>query len=179
MKINSLIKKGTLIDDVGDEYVDLSQSSIKKNIEIGIKALYIVNEETEMRMDLISLKYYGSTKYIDILCKANNIFNPFSIEVGDILVIPSVDNDTDVYEKPKGNNNNGNGNATKDIREKFIDKARLSEKDKNRVDRLKEKSKGKKGTVEEILPSNMLQPGVESKTFIDGKIQLGANLNNR
>lgn len=178
MKINSLAKKKSLIDNDGDEYLDLSRMSIKQNIEIGIKAIYVVTDETEMRPDLIAIKYYGSTKYIDILCKANNIFNPFSIEAGDILVIPNVTNDKDLYEDTSKTGGKAAGESS-DLREKFIDKARLSEKDKNRVERLKEKSNGKKGQVEEILPPNMLQPDVDSKVMVDGKIKLGANLNNR
>lgn len=179
MQINSLKKKNTITDSENEEYLDLSQSSLKTDINIGVKAIYVVVKETEMRLDLISLKYYGSTKYIDVLCKANNIFNPFSIQADDVLVIPNIGNDDSLYKSNEDISGSDTSVPSGDIRGRFIDEARLSQQDKNRVDRLKEKGKGKKGAVDDILPTNMLQSNVKSKTVKDGMIKLGANLNNR
>lgn len=179
MDINSLKKKGTLTDDENEKYLDLSISALKKNLNIGTKAIYVVTKETEMRLDLISIKYYGSTKYIDAICKANNIFNPFSVQADDILVIPNIGNDSDLYVSNEDISTGDKGVPSGDIRSRFIDEARLSKQDKSRIDRLKEKAKGKKGAVDEILPTNMLQPDTKSKNVKDGMIQLGSNLNNR
>ena len=48
-----------------------------------------VEEEEEMRMDLISVKYYGTEDYLDILCKFNGISNPFSLERGQLIKVPN------------------------------------------------------------------------------------------
>jgi len=171
MNIKSLQNKGTLLDDDGDEYKDLSSYSFKDS-NVSLQAIYVVTKETEMRMDLIALKYLGSTKYIDILCKINNIFNPFSIKYGDVLVIPKIDNDESIYD-------NVYKTDEKDLRKQFTDTKRLSQKDIERVKRLREKSKDYDGAITDPLPPNMLQPNKKGKTFKDGKIIFGTNLNYR
>ncbi len=168
MNIKSLQNKKTLTDEDGDKYLDLSSQSIKHDIDLKTMAIYYVTEETAMRMDLIALTYYGSTEYIDLICKANAIYNPFSINVGDILVIPKVDNASDVYETP-------GEPVAKDLRSQYVDIDRLTEKDQNRIDRLKEKAKGKKGAVKEVLPTNYLQPGEKGTIIKNGKITFDAN----
>jgi len=56
-----------------------SNTIIDRNV---ITESIVVEEREEARMDLISLKLYGSTEYIEELMMINNILNPFSIEVG-------------------------------------------------------------------------------------------------
>lgn len=43
----------------------------------------------EMRPDLVSLAYYGTENYADIICKYNGISNPFSLAKDDIIKIPN------------------------------------------------------------------------------------------
>jgi len=50
---------------------------------------HVVEAEEEMRPDLISEKYYGKSGNADLICKYNNIYNPFSLQKGDLLKIPS------------------------------------------------------------------------------------------
>lgn len=40
------------------------------------------------RPDLISLAYYGSDRYGDLICKLNGIANPVEINEGDIIMLP-------------------------------------------------------------------------------------------
>ena len=49
---------------------------------------HTVDISEEMRPDIISAQYYGTGNYVDILCKYNNISNPFSLERGQVLKIP-------------------------------------------------------------------------------------------
>ena len=172
MKATILSYKPILTDDNGDQYVDLSYNSINESNEMIVKDVYTVTAETEMRLDLIAMKYYGNTYHIDLICKANNIFNPFAIKAGDILVIPSISADSEIYVKPEDNT------GINDPRNQFKDTSRMTKQDKDRVERLKELAKGKTGAVKNPLPPNMLQEGVVSKTFNDGKVQLGTNLVN-
>jgi len=46
---------------------------------------FLVTDREEARMDLISMKLYGSIKYVEELLVINNILNPFSIKKGDII----------------------------------------------------------------------------------------------
>ena len=48
-----------------------------------------VNEYYIARPDLISLAIYGDDKYADIICKVNGISNPFELNEGQIIFVPS------------------------------------------------------------------------------------------
>lgn len=50
-----------------------------------------VTEKYIARPDLLSKDIYGDSLYSDLLCKLNGISNPFELNKGDILVIPSPD----------------------------------------------------------------------------------------
>ena len=82
-------KLSILIND--ETGIDLLYKSLKYNIdEIELEGKYIyVNEYYIARPDLISLAVYGDDKYADIICKINNISNPFELNEGHILFIPS------------------------------------------------------------------------------------------
>jgi hypothetical protein len=50
-----------------------------------------VEERYVARPDLISNDVYGDTLYTDLLCKLNGISNPFELNKGMLLIIPSVE----------------------------------------------------------------------------------------
>ena len=62
-----------------------------------------VTEKYIARPDLISKDIYGDTIYTDLLCKLNGISNPFELNKGMLLVIPSPDNIMDFMFKPDNN----------------------------------------------------------------------------
>ena len=103
MNIRSLALKNTLIDqNTQERYFDLTAPSFEYSAEFGVKALHYVTADQAGRIDIISEKYFGSGKYIDAICILNNIFNPFAIEEGDILIIPNVvTNENRIYFKPQ------------------------------------------------------------------------------
>jgi len=125
------------------------------------------------RLDKISQIYFGSGEFVDAICVVNNIFNPFSVNEGDVLIIPNLSRKDLVYKRP---NPASRPNA---VQEAYVDTGRQSEKDQSRMQRLIEKAKTKKAGVKQPMPPNMLQPGQESKTYEGGKIQLGTNLPSR
>ena len=49
-----------------------------------------VTKDFVARMDLISTFSYGTGKYQDILCKLNGISNPFELNEGNIIIVPSI-----------------------------------------------------------------------------------------
>lgn len=146
--------KNRRIDENGDEYLDLTQHTFTYQYKSSIKAIYRVEADTEMRADLISIKFFGTEIYADAICKVNGIFNPFSIEEGLIIVIPDI-NAAKNYKKPDDIifNNTPDVNVN-EIRAQFIDKDRMSKQDKNRIDRLLNKSKKLKNPTIP-LPPNM------------------------
>ena len=52
--------------------------------------IFEVTEEYVARPDLISYDAYGDTMYSDIICKINGISNPFELNIGDLLIIPTL-----------------------------------------------------------------------------------------
>jgi hypothetical protein len=68
--------QGDLYDLFNKTYIDypLAQSNE-----------YVVDQDEEMRMDLISFRLYGSVDYVDFLCNLNQIDNPLNIMAGDTI----------------------------------------------------------------------------------------------
>jgi hypothetical protein len=174
MNIKSLtLKNKLIIDETGEGYWDLTAPSFIYDSELGVKALHYVMLDQIGRLDKISQIYFGSGEFVDAICVVNNIFNPFSVNEGDVLIIPNLSRKDLVYKRP---NPASRPNATQ---EAYVDTGRQSEKDQGRMQRLIEKAKTKKAGVKQPMPPNMLQPGQESKTYEGGKIQLGTNLPSR
>lgn len=71
-----------------------------------------VTRDYVARMDLISLKMYGTNQLSDLLCKVNGISNPFEVNEGDFIIVPSWDfisnfyYQEDVEESDSSNTNN-------------------------------------------------------------------------
>ena len=157
----------------GEFYYDLTAPSFTYDADLGVKALHYVQIDQVGRIDKISELYFGRGEFIDAICVVNNLFNPFTIAEGDILVIPNLSRQDLVYSRP---NPASRPNSTQ---EAYIDTGRQSEKDQGRMQRLIEKAKTSKAGVKQPMPPNMLQPGQETKQYEGGKIKLGTNLNSR
>ena len=174
MKIKSLTLKNKLTDDkTGEQYFDLTAPSFKYKRELGVKALHYVTQDQVGRIDKISEVNYGTGQYIDAICIVNNIFNPFSIQEGDVLAIPKLDQLDLVYKRPNAAERPSLTLAA------YVDTGRQSEQDQSRIQRLIQKAKTKKTGVKTPIPPNMLQQGQEAKVYEGGKIKLGANLPSR
>jgi len=88
----------------------------------------IVNKYYVARPDLISLAFYGTDKYADIICKLNGISNPFEINENDMLSIPALEN-IQFYARPNKNSSelvtpNSNINRSVKSKQKELNKKR-------------------------------------------------------
>lgn len=61
-----------------------------------------VNEYYVARPDLISLACYGTDKYGDIICKVNGISNPFELNKGIVLFIPTYESINNIIDVKVG-----------------------------------------------------------------------------
>lgn len=59
-----------------------------------------VTEKYIARPDILSKDIYGDVLYGDLLCKLNGISNPFELNAGMLLIIPSPDNIMDFMYNP-------------------------------------------------------------------------------
>lgn len=83
-----------------EECIDLlAKTANVDKLEIHPISMCIVNEYYVARPDLISLAFYGSDEYGDVICKVNGISNPFELNDGMILEIPSLEDIHTLYEK--------------------------------------------------------------------------------
>lgn len=83
--------KDSYIDNDGNEVIDFGQTifSIADTGSV-IYSYYKITKDTEMRPDLISVFACGTDEYAEMIMKYSMIDNPFAIEAGDILAVPSV-----------------------------------------------------------------------------------------
>ena len=66
-------------------------SRVISSVNVAASDIIMVNEYYVARPDLISLAVYGDDKYADFICKYNGISNPFEMNEGDIIYLPSFD----------------------------------------------------------------------------------------
>ena len=59
-----------------------------------------VTEKYIARPDILCKDIYGDTLYSDLICKLNGISNPFELNVGTLLVIPSPDSIMNFIKSP-------------------------------------------------------------------------------
>lgn len=166
MDIKSLTLKNILKDDNGEEYFDLSVPSFNL-YDLQFTDVHLVTKDEEGRMDKICESYYGNSEYMDVLCFINHMFNPFSVEEGDLLIIPEISSYAGkIYAKPEipswisGEASTGGGGSNK---------PKTNEKDQNRVNRIKQQKAPRK--------TNELPEGKQIKKYVNGKIILGTHLN--
>lgn len=62
--------------------------------------LFEVTDEYIARPDLISLDAYGDTMYADVICKINGVSNPFELNIGMSLILPTPDQITNFVVNP-------------------------------------------------------------------------------
>ena len=81
-------------DEVGKDLL-YKTVDLEKNYSGGFLE---VNEYYIARPDLISLACYGTDKYGDIICKVNGISNPFELNKGMILFIPTYESINNILD---------------------------------------------------------------------------------
>lgn len=125
---------------------------------------HIVDKDECARPDLIALQYYGNQSKLDMILKWNGISDPFSINEGDKLEIPSPGTNFFKLDRPKEFENNP-------VKEQFVDGKRLSKKDQRRLDALK-----KKYGKNDLLPPNVIPVGKKNYEFVGNTIKMGAQV---
>lgn len=92
-----LVDKKPMIKINGEVGKDFLYKSIdlEKNYSGGFIE---VNEYYIARPDLISLAVYGDDKYGDIICKINGISNPFELNEGMVIFIPTYESINNIVD---------------------------------------------------------------------------------
>lgn len=123
------------VDNKPITFIDLTSKTYNKYIDDeNLGQAIFVDENYVARPDLISLAVYGDDKYADIICKANGISNPFELNKGMILYIPSSavlnklftgsKNENDLLEEFKSKSKKNNNKFVSGNVEETIEKKR-------------------------------------------------------
>ena len=121
-------KKPIFSDWLQDTVYNLGDSTF----QIPATYQYEILEVTERyvaRPDLLSYDIYGDTLYSDLLCKLNGISNPFELNTGMLLIIPSPDSIMSFMKTPT--NAECDSNVNDSVANKPVAKARNEKRKAN------------------------------------------------
>lgn len=120
--------------DSKDEYTnrqgilmkDLTEGIFSSSSDNMVTFTYYKNSgETEMRPDKISALVFGTDEYTEMIMKYSNVDNPFAMERGDLLMVPTMNSVyNDIIEKKKDNGTSENFDYVKNYH-KYIDKNKV------------------------------------------------------
>jgi hypothetical protein len=164
---NSLDKKAIFVKDDGTQVKDLTESMFNLgNTSYAKYNVYRVPKEYAMRPDLIAAAVYNSASYAEIILKYNGISNPFSINEGDLILVPALDSAKDNIKTPQGTA----FDAAKLIRDsyKYIDPTKIP-KYNNAFDKRQIVGGAKDGA----LPPNIAKEGEPQITYRNGRVYFG------
>ena len=148
---SEMIKQGITI-------LDFMENNFKVNYADGnlvIAKIFLIDESHICRPDMLSYDAYGTADYVDIILKFNQISNPFSMEMYDLIIVPTLNSARRFYQKDKIKTDK----ALNDTKGLFIDPSRASTKDQERLKMLQEIASKSKNGSKEIKPTNLLRDG--------------------
>ena len=119
-----------------------------------VKRIFLVEEKHLCRPDLIVWENYRNLDYLDAFLKCNQITNPFSMELYDIIVIPQEESIEKYYKKERTS-----AKLIKETKSLFLDPTRATQKDLARLKQLARLSEKRKNGSSEAKPTNLLRPG--------------------
>ena len=153
------------------QIVDLTVSSISSETSgfVSFSNVAVCPYEFEMRPDLFSRVYTGEQNNMGLLLKLNAISNPFSLQVEDVLLIPSISSMNSLLAE-----NQPNATAAIDrqtFRQKLSD--RISKISPERQNYLAARNVSTNTTP---LPPNIAGPDDQQFQVKDGKLIFGGNI---
>jgi hypothetical protein len=146
------------MERAGEMLIDFTENNFRvrfDSTDLVIRKIMLVEERHLGRIDLISYEMYGDINSIDILLKINQITNPFSMNVFDLMIIPDPDSAKAFYQKEKLTNIQ----SIKDTKALFIDPKRASQRDMARLKQLEQIANRRKNGAKEVKPTNLLRKG--------------------
>lgn len=147
--------------------IDFLENNFKVNYadtNLEIEKVMLIEEHHLCRPDLISYECYNSVDYVDIILKFNQITNPFSMELHEFMVIPSLSSGLKFYRQDKLS-------VSKEIfdtKALFLDPTKASQKDIARIAQLQKIANKRANGATEIKPTNLLRNG-EVPYMTDGE----------
>ncbi len=142
----------------GETLIDFTENNFKvrfESVDLIIRKIMLVEERHLGRIDLLCYDAYGDVESMDILLKVNQITNPFSMNLYDLMIIPDTESARAFYQKERLKTLQ----SIKDTKALFIDPTRASQKDVARLKQLEELANKRKNGSSEVKPTNLLRKG--------------------
>jgi hypothetical protein len=150
----------------GESVVDLVSSTFSFGETNSPAGPIVVSEFENMRPDLVSDRVLGSQEYWEAVLKFNGISNPFSIEQGEIMLIPGISEISKLIVPPKSILEKGTEPAKKN--EEAVIKTKTA-KDQQRLQSIRSK-------VPEVVPPNVNLSGAKNVKVVEGRVILGGDM---
>jgi len=166
---NSIDNKPLYTKTDGQIVRDLTQSMLDSAVKPGLSyTAFKVPTDYVMRPDLISKSVYNTTQYAEIILKFNGISNPFSIDKGDLILVPNLDGAKEKIIKTES----GHKSDLAKIRNsyKYIDPAKMP----NKSDSLKDYDN--RQIKNELLPPNIAEEGTTQIIQRNGRVYFGESV---
>ena len=157
MNIHLFDLKSEMVKD-GITMLDFMENNFKVSYTdsfLRVSKVILIQERHLCRLDTLSYEAYGASDYPDIIMKFNQISNPFSMELNDLIVIPALESAQRFYRKDKTKT----PKELRDTKGLFVDPARASKKDVERIKMLEKIASRSKNGSKEIKPTNLLREG--------------------
>lgn len=152
----------------GIKMMDFLENNFKVSYQdpnLAIARVFLVEERHLCRPDLMSWESYNSVDYVDMILKFNQISNPFSMELYDFIVIPTLEAGLRFYRQDKLRTSK----LINDTKALFLDPSKASQKDLARLKQLEKIAKRRQNGATEIKPTNLLRAG-EVPYTTDGNV---------
>jgi hypothetical protein len=149
---------------------DLTSSSLEFSRDVQVVDAGTVSDEMAMRPDLIARVFFRDANKLDYILKFNGISNPFSIDSGDVILVPDYDDMKGTMKSKKAKDSR---ESKDEVTKKFFDPERLSKKDNKRLEYLRAKSESMENGSKTNLPPNFAEPGAQELKIVDGKVIFG------
>ena len=185
MFLNSIDKKPFWKNPDGNIIRDLTQSMFDfRSNNYTSYNMFRISRDYLLRPDLISQAVYNNTLYAEFILKYNGISNPFSMEEGDIILIPNLESAQTNTKTNQGTNANDPSQTLRDAY-KYIDPTKIPKTDSNVANyddrnlnssNNNPNSAGSTNLQNGALPPNIAEAGTTQITQRNGRVYFGEGI---
>lgn len=150
-----------------DEGVDISYPVTWFDGYVRIERTVLVTDDMRMRPSLIAQVAMGDQNKADYLMKFNGVDNPFSVDAGDYLAVPPVE-DCRPRKSPFV--------APADIRQEIASPSRAGKADQKRLEFLSKMAASEAAGTREVLPPNFAPSGSQEMRESNGIVTFGPDV---
>jgi len=162
----------------GENILDMTYPSIRYNYSSRLDSVVAISRDMSMRPDLVSRAAYGTNNQWDLILKFNGYSNPFSVNEGDIYLIPSLDDMTEQLAP------SGVQNVVADtVRKQYIDVSKKAKNDPRLAENEMKRREAQRKLVENLgvqsvsnLPPNISEEGDREIVIRGGKVFFGPDI---